>query len=84
MFFTYRKQNSAVKEYFLFLFMEGRGSIKIARHTQIQICKRVIKFSKEGKSSCEIAPLLLISRSIVNDSTAKLAGVPSASAGYSS
>lgn len=39
----------------------------MARHTQIQIRERVIKFSKEGKSSREIASLLSIGKSTVND-----------------
>lgn len=39
----------------------------MARHTQIQIRERVIKFSEEGKSSREIASLLSIGKSTVND-----------------
>lgn len=39
----------------------------MARHTQIHIRERVIKFSKDGKSSREIASLLSIGKSTVND-----------------
>lgn len=39
----------------------------MARHTQIQIRERIIKFSEDGKSSREIASLLSIGKSIVND-----------------
>ena len=39
----------------------------MARNTQIQIRERVIKFSEEGKSSREIASLLSIGKSTLND-----------------
>ena len=39
----------------------------MAQHNmQMQICERAIKFSKEG-TLCEIASLLLIGKSTVND-----------------
>jgi len=43
----------------------------MARHTQIQIREKVIKFSDDGKSSREIASLLSIGKSTVNDIIAK-------------
>jgi len=43
----------------------------MARHTQIQIREKIIKFSDNGKSSREIASLLSIGKSIVNDIIAK-------------
>ena len=39
----------------------------MAQHKPIKICERVIEFSKEGKSSCQIASLLLIGKSTVNN-----------------
>jgi len=43
----------------------------MARHTQIQIRERVIKFSEDGKSSRDIALLFSIGKSTVNDIIAK-------------
>ena len=39
----------------------------MVQHRQIQICEGVIKFSKEVKSPLEIASLLLISKSTMNN-----------------
>lgn len=47
----------------------------MARHTQIQIHERVIKFSKDGKSSREIASILSICKSTVNDIIVKYRAV---------
>lgn len=47
----------------------------MARHTQIQIHERVIKFSKDGKSSREIASILSIGKSTVNDIIVKYRAV---------
>jgi len=43
----------------------------MVRHTQVQIRERVIKFSENGKCSREIASLLSIGKSTVNDIIAR-------------